>query len=300
MASPVVASDGVAEMTPSNGGGAAPSAEPTSDGSSAPPGNTEETLVFFDLETTGLEKNCDIVQLSAVSGEKIFDKYTLPSNPISAGAAAINGLQVMDGILYLRGEPQPTCSLQDAMADFLQFLQTINKPLLAGHNIWKFDCPVILRAWEELSMKDQFARCVVGFLDTLQLTKDIIPRSEVNSYKQTELVKTFLNKSYEAHNAIEDVKSLQELYSVLTFTPEQKQNSQFSLSQLECRVSLQPLFDDKVLFYQLIDKLAMQEVSLKKLKSAHQQGGESGLQNLLKSLGHMAPNFTRLSNFISK
>ncbi|XP_048467152.1 uncharacterized protein LOC109919407 [Rhincodon typus] len=197
--------------------------------------NTKETLVFFDLETTGLEKDCDIVQLSAVSGEKIF-KYILPSKSMSAGATNITGIQVMGGILYLRGEPQITYSLQDTMTAFLKFLQSLDRPLLVGHNIWKFDGPIILRAWEELSMKDQFAGCVTGFLDTLWLAKEVIPRTEVSRYRQSDLMQSLLQKSYEADNVIEDVKSLQELYSFLKFTPQQKQKSQFSVSQLESSV----------------------------------------------------------------
>ncbi|XP_072911721.1 protein PML-like [Hemitrygon akajei] len=265
-----------------------------------PPGSKEETLVFFDLETTGLESNCDMVQLSAVSGEKIFDKYVLPVKSISEGASAINGFQVMDGVLYLYGEPQSTSSLQETMEAFLHFLKALGTPLLIGHNIWKFDAPILLRVLEELSMKDQFASCISGFLDTLLLAKNAVPRSEVKSYMQTELVHVFLKKSYKAHNAVEDAKSLQELYSVLKFTPEQKKSSQFSISQLECQVSLQPLLKEKIIFFQFADKLAMQGVSLEKLRSVHQQDGEAGLKNFLESLGLMERNYIRLSKFFTK
>ncbi|XP_062887440.1 protein PML-like isoform X1 [Mobula hypostoma] len=267
---------------------------------SDPRGSTEETLVFFDLETTGLENNCDMVQLSAVSGEKIFDKYILPVKSISEGASAINGFQVMDGVLYRFGEPQSTSSLQETMEAFLQFLKALGTPLLIGHNIWKFDAPILLRVLEELSMKDQFASCITGFLDTLWLAKSAVPRSEVKSYMQTELVQVFLKKGYKAHNAVEDAKSLQELYSVLKFTPEQKKSSQFSITQLECQVSLQPLLKEKLIFFQLADKLAMQGVSLEKLQSAHQQGGSEGLKSFLESLGHTERNYIRLSKFFSK
>ncbi|XP_060699803.1 uncharacterized protein LOC132827212 isoform X1 [Hemiscyllium ocellatum] len=195
--------------------------------------NPKETRVFFDLETTGLGRYCDIVQLSAVSGEKIFNKYIVPKKPMSKRAEKVTGIQVIDGILYLRGKSQTTCSLQDAMTAFLKFLQSLDRPLLIGHNIWRFDSPIILRAWKRLSMKDQFAGCVTGFLDTLWLAKEVIPRSEVSSYRQCHLVRAIIGEDYEAHNAIEDVKSLQKLYTSLEFTPEQKQKSQFSLCHLE-------------------------------------------------------------------
>ncbi|XP_051975579.1 uncharacterized protein plex9.1 [Xyrauchen texanus] len=39
----------------------------------------EETAVFFDLETTGLDTTvCHIVQLSAISRDKTFNAYIVP------------------------------------------------------------------------------------------------------------------------------------------------------------------------------------------------------------------------------
>ncbi|XP_078277374.1 protein PML-like [Rhinoraja longicauda] len=295
MASSQVKEDGAGDAMQRESG-----AEIPSGGQDGPQQSTEETLVFFDLETTGLEKNCDIVQLSAMSGEKIFNKYILPSKSISEGAFAITGFQVLDGVLYLRGEPVQASSLQDTLEAFLHFLQSLATPLIIGHNIWKFDAPILLRVLQVLSMKEQFDSCITGFLDTLLLARAIIPRSEVNSYRQSELVKVFLKKGYDAHNAVEDAKSLQELYSVLKFTPEQKKGSQFSFSQLECQVSLQPLLNEKIIFSQFADKLAMQEVSFEKLQSTHQQDKEAGLKNFLRSLGHIEPTYIRLAKFFSK
>ncbi|XP_069789129.1 calcineurin-binding protein cabin-1-like isoform X3 [Narcine bancroftii] len=290
-----VTDDGTRKTEETEAGGETPS-----DGQNGDLGSKEKTLVFFDLETTGLENNCDAVQLSAVSGEEIFNHYILPSKPISEGASAVNGFQVMNGVLYLRGEPQSASNIRDTMEAFLQFLQSLDAPLLVGHNIWKFDCPVLLRLWDELSMKDQFVSCISGFLDTLWLAKEVVPRSKVNSYRQTELVKVFLNKDYKAHNALEDAKILQELYSVLKFTPEQKKSSQFSICQLECQMSLLPLLKEKIIFSQLADKLAMQSVRLEQLQSAYQEGGDAGLKNFFHSLGHKEPSYIRLSNFFKK
>ncbi|XP_067861592.1 protein PML-like [Heptranchias perlo] len=246
-----------------------------------------DPMVFFQLQTTGMEGSGDIVQLSAVSGEKIFDKYILPRNPISAGAAAINGLQVMDGILYLRGEPQPTCSLQDAMAAFLQFLQSMGRPLLAGHNIWIRDCQIVYKAWGDLFMKDQFARCVTGFLDTLWLARDIVPRSEVKNYRLKHLVVARVGKLFLADGALDNVRALQELYSVLKPTQMQKQSSHFSLSQLECRVSLQPLFDQEVITRIVADELAFKEISLNILQLAHHSDPQTGVRDLVSASSNL-------------
>ncbi|XP_042193271.1 protein PML-like [Callorhinchus milii] len=236
-----------------------------------------ETLVFFDLETTGLDQSCEIVQLSAVSGEKLFDKYILPMSE----CASVNGMRVVDGTLFLRGKPQPTSSLQEAMAAFLKFLQSVSRPVLIGHNIWRFDCSVIHRVWEKLSMKDQFNECIVGFLDTLWLAKNMISRRAVKSYSLHHLVFTCVRKDFVAKNSLEEVKILQELYSVLNPSPEQTCNAQFSLSQFECRLSLQPLLDQKIISNPILVQLAKQEISLEKIKSAHQEDPRCGVQKLL-------------------
>ena len=41
-------------------------------------GESEDSFVTFDLETTSLDtKTCDIIQISAICGEDTFDKYIL-------------------------------------------------------------------------------------------------------------------------------------------------------------------------------------------------------------------------------
>ncbi|XP_034005120.1 uncharacterized protein LOC117497281 isoform X8 [Trematomus bernacchii] len=65
------------------------------------------TIVFFDLETTGLDaKSCHIVQLGAsCENHTIFNRYILPGIPIEYGATEVNGLTVSYGQLLLHGEP---------------------------------------------------------------------------------------------------------------------------------------------------------------------------------------------------
>ncbi|RVE71509.1 hypothetical protein OJAV_G00052520 [Oryzias javanicus] len=46
-------------------------------------------LVFFDLETTGLGPNCEIIQLAAVSGGHSLNLYVVPRARIERGAAKV-------------------------------------------------------------------------------------------------------------------------------------------------------------------------------------------------------------------
>ncbi|KAF3855163.1 hypothetical protein F7725_023218 [Dissostichus mawsoni] len=106
-----------------------------------------DTIVFFDLETTGLDtKSCDIVQLAANCENYDFNRYILPGIPIEDGATEVNGLTV-----------------------------------------------------------------VSGFVDTFLLSRKLYP--QLKYFNQPYLVHYFLERQYNAHNAVEDAKQLEELFN---------------------------------------------------------------------------------------
>ncbi|XP_021454356.2 protein PML [Oncorhynchus mykiss] len=172
-----------------------------------------DTVVFFDLETTGLDTSmCDIIQLSAISGERAFNVYAVPRCTMTDEASRITGFTVRDHrTLLLHGRRVDTIPLREVLTSFISFLRTFHKPLLAAHNARRFDCPVLARALRECSLTDEFQEVVSGFLDTFRISKEMFP-SKLAKYSQEYMVKVFLNKTYDAHNALEDVKALQELY----------------------------------------------------------------------------------------
>ncbi|XP_026996740.2 uncharacterized protein trex3 [Tachysurus fulvidraco] len=176
-----------------------------------------ETLLFFDLETTGLNTHeCDIVQLSAMSGEKIFNVYMLPRCPIDYGASKVTGLTTNGKTLFLHGQPMPTLPLVEALKRFISFIKTFSRPVLVGHNCKRFDCPVLLRILSEFYLLKEFQDVVSGYLDTLVLSRDMFL---LHKYSQPFLVQHFLHKSYGAHDATEDVRTLQELFRVWNPNP---------------------------------------------------------------------------------
>ncbi|KAF7653294.1 hypothetical protein LDENG_00084990 [Lucifuga dentata] len=171
----------------------------------------ERTLVFFDLETTGLDAECDITQLSAISDEKVFNVYVLPHRPISKGATWATGLTVHDNTLLLHGQPVVTTPLRQALSSFIDFLRSFRRPvLLVAHNAKRFDAPVLARVLQEHSLMEEFQQVVSEFLDTLYLAKQLFP--DRPHFSQGSLVKHFVGKSYDAHNAEADASILQELY----------------------------------------------------------------------------------------
>ncbi|KAJ8252322.1 hypothetical protein COCON_G00216340 [Conger conger] len=190
------------------------------------------SLVFFDLETTGLGRGCDIIQLSAVSGGHSCNLYMLPRCRIQSGAAAVTGFSVRRRHLYLHGHALPTVPLPQALAAFLAFLRMLGRPLLLGHNIRRFDCPMLARALDEWQLRAAFQEVSSGFLDTLPLARDLLRDRGQQSYKQESLVKTVLGVSYPAHDAMEDVRALQELYYALQPTAAQALKHTFTLASM--------------------------------------------------------------------
>ncbi|XP_041853380.1 DNA polymerase III PolC-type-like [Melanotaenia boesemani] len=186
------------------------------------------TIVFFDLETTGLDTSvCDIIQLAAVCEERVFNGYTLPRQTLTESATQVTGFTVRPGGLFLHGRPVNTTPLYDVLTSFMAFLRSFRRPvLLAAHNARRFDAPVLTRVLRKHSLLQEFQQVVSGFLDTFLMSKNLY--RSVASHSQESLVRHFLGKSYNAHNAVEDAKMLQELYKA--WRPNQWDVSRFIYS----------------------------------------------------------------------
>ncbi|XP_077423960.1 uncharacterized protein LOC144053414 isoform X2 [Vanacampus margaritifer] len=200
---------------------------------SAADGSSQQTIVFFDLETTGLGPTCQLVQLAAVSGSRSLNLYTVPRCRMEPGAAKVTGLRVRRRQLFLHRRPVPTSPLQDVLLSFIAFLRALGRPLLAGHNIRRFDCRLLARALDETGLRTQFEGSVAGCVDTLPLAREVLKDCGMRSFKQEYLVKELMGVDYKAHDALEDVRSLQTLYYVLQPKPEVAARCTFSLSDVQ-------------------------------------------------------------------
>ena len=69
-------------------------------------------LVFFDLETTGLNTDEDeIVQIAALANtdeSEEFSAFVLPNVEISKGASNVNGMTIQHGELVRKGRVLPS------------------------------------------------------------------------------------------------------------------------------------------------------------------------------------------------
>ncbi|XP_074534114.1 protein PML-like [Halichoeres trimaculatus] len=192
----------------------------------------QQSLVFFDLETTGLDKTCEIVQLAAVSGGHSLNLYIIPRCRMQRGAAKVTGFKVRRHRLYLHRQLVLTNSLREVLVSFIAFLQMLGRPLVIGHNIRRFDCRLLARALDELDLRAEFDSSVSGCVDTLPLAREILKDRGLQSFRQENLVRELLGVDYKAHDALEDVRALQALYNVLKPTPELISQHRFTLDTM--------------------------------------------------------------------
>ncbi|MED6282028.1 hypothetical protein CHARACLAT_027779 [Characodon lateralis] len=195
----------------------------------------QHPLVFFDLETTGLGQDCEIIQLAAVSGGHSLNLYIIPRCRIQRGAATVTGFKVRGQRLYLHRQLVFTNSLKEVVVSFLTFLQMLGRPLLIGHNIRSFDCPLLARALDELDLRAEFQASVSGCVDTLPLARELLRDRRLQSFRQENLVRELLGINYKAHDALEDVRTLQTLYGFLQPTQDVVCRHKFTLDTMESK-----------------------------------------------------------------
>ncbi|XP_062598207.1 uncharacterized protein LOC134259622 [Saccostrea cucullata] len=167
----------------------------------------QHTFVYFDLETTGLDKDCEVTQIGACTDDKTFSQYvTPPTKPISASATAVTGLTIRDNIMYKNGHQVHSKTTEEAFQSFIDWMRQFTNIILDAHNA-VFDSRVIVRLFHSagLCASDFF----IGFTDTLPLCREFIPGRK--SYKQTDLAKDICSRHYDAHDALSDAQTLQEL-----------------------------------------------------------------------------------------
>jgi len=174
--------------------------------------SSNHQLVFFDLETTGLFKTDVIVQLAASASGEQFSRYIYPDVPMNPRASQVNGITISEGSVFLKGCLVDSTRRVQALSEFATWLKRVSGRqgvLLVAHNCFKFDAKYLMREVDLAGLQDRYASVVAGFADSLPMFKCLNP--VLGSYKQESLVRFFLKKSYEAHNANADAELLQEL-----------------------------------------------------------------------------------------
>ena len=207
--------------------------------------------------------------------------YMRPTTKISLDATAATGLTCVEWVLKCKGQILPTVSPKDGLCNFLDILKTkFEKPILIGHNVQNYDIPVLVNQLAKYGLLEQFRNSVSGFIDTLKLAKKISKKgSDVENFKQETLIKSILKIDYDAHNAVADVTSLQNLYEE-TMAAVASSKDVFTISYYACKSSLNPLLKAKAISSQTLKKLENCSLSLSKLMCIHKRDPHNSTRNI--------------------
>jgi DNA polymerase III epsilon subunit family exonuclease len=200
-----------------------------------PGGAKGEQIIFFDLETTGTDIfNSEIVEIAAVavhlrdgdireSGE--FHSLVKPMNPIPAGASNVHGIKDDD----VKDAP----SIKEILPKFIEF---IGDHPLSGHNIEKFDLP-ILRRWCGIHLKDTIPNL---FIDTYPMSTRLFPGEP---HRLEVLAEKLAVKHGQAHRALDDVRMNIGIFKKMLVIDESRRARSFS-SEVALELGVAMFLDD--------------------------------------------------------
>lgn len=157
-------------------------------------------IVFFDLETTGVNTSQDkIVQIGAIKlkvngTEEVKNVLINPTIPIPAGATEVHGISDED----VKDKPK----FNKIAKSFAGWLSGCD---LAGYNSDNFDIPMLLEEFNRAGV--EFPEEGTSFVDVIKIER------LVNSHTLGSTYKRYMGKELEdAHDALADVRATLEIF----------------------------------------------------------------------------------------
>lgn len=229
-----------------------------------------------------------------------FNVYILPRGCITAGASAVNKLRKKGQKLYLGEKRVDAVGLNQGITRLLLWLRQRMPCLLISHNAKLFDAKHLLRAVSTCKETDEFSKKVLGFSDSLTAFRERFPGR--TSYSQTNLVKDLLGATYNAHNALDDVRMLQKLVSKYISNDLLLKHS-FTVSWYKrylfyCQItrenlkSLEILLNNGKISQGMALKIARSGLKMEDMEFAFQNGGGENLCAVLSEVYEGKPRVT--------
>ncbi|CAC5423129.1 unnamed protein product [Mytilus coruscus] len=133
------------------------------------------SYMVVGLQASKSTRNSHITQISATSDKGSLNTCILPKKPITPKAQEITGIKVEGSKMFCHDKEVKSVSIREALKIFLQFLAQYKENVIIGHKIKSYDIPVLFCALNYCSIMNEFSCSILGFLDTLQLFKSLLP-----------------------------------------------------------------------------------------------------------------------------
>ncbi|AFM54839.1 DNA polymerase [Croceibacter phage P2559S] len=161
----------------------------------------EKPIVFFDLETTGVNTSTDrivqiaILKINTEGEQETANRLINPGRPIPKAATDVHGIT-------------------DEMVKDAPTFKQIAKSLfdifdgcdVGGYNSDNFDVPLLIEEFNRAEIEYPAAGAAINFVAVLKLER------KVNSHKLTDTYKRYTGKELDgAHDALNDVRATAEV-----------------------------------------------------------------------------------------
>ena len=251
-------------------------------------------LFLFSAEDT------EICQIAATDGSDEFNVYIYPRGYITSGASAVNNLRKKRGGLYHGKKRVNAVYLNQGLSRFLEWLKLKMPCLFIAHNAKLFDAKHLIKAIASCNVMHEFSQKVLGFSDSLTAFRERFP--ERKTYSQTSLAKDLLGATYNAHDALEDVRMLHRLVSKYipnellvehSFTVSwHRDYLDYSQMTQDNMKTLKPLLRARKVSEGMATKIAGSGLNLSHLEFAHKSGGKDKLYDVLTASHAGKPRVT--------
>ena len=181
-------------------------------------------LIYFDLETTKLGRQAEIIQIGAVheNGEE-FSCYIVPDGDIDPQATEVNGFSKhQNGLRRRENLIENAVSPKRGLKRFIRWLRNMQTEEgeqfnLVAHNSYKFDGPVLINNLlnPHVANMDTIRSLVAGIGDSLVAFRKFC---EGPHNLQSLLIHGGI-RGEQTHDALDDASALKELVELVSRPP---------------------------------------------------------------------------------
>ncbi|XP_057296030.1 uncharacterized protein LOC130624974 [Hydractinia symbiolongicarpus] len=267
-------------------------------------------LCIFDMETTTLFPNCELIQISAISygrSTSPFNVYILPNGNIPQ--THVTGISKRRGKLYDKNSIEiSSVRVEEGLKRFVEWIAFFGKKIvLIAHNAKQFDVKHIMLTMKEHNQLENFEKVVAGFVDTLPLFK---ARSR-ESCSLNNLYEKHVGNTFDHHNSLADCQALKKILLNASVDTTELENHSFTFKY--AREYYEFLLDINLIkstytnclragaiTTYMVEKVALAGIRYGDMVAIYQREGGEGLKKLLTGGVENIPFVTKDKKVIQK
>ena len=234
-----------------------------------------------------------ITQLAAIEMESgdLFTTYILPQIPIELEEERVNKISFNGSDLFHKGRKVDSLSIHEGLNKFLDWIDCYRNVVLIAHNGRVFDFRVLTYALSRNNFKQQFITRTMALVDSFSIIRST--HNKLAKYTQEFLAQHLYSATFDAHDALENVKMLCRIlsstvtncdYLKFSYDPETHfLQEKFNLAKAANLPSLNVLVGNGIMKMHMAETIAGSGLNIQHLKVVYSRASENGLRNVFSA-----------------